>query len=339
MRKIQCKTSQVDGKCLRIPTRAVNYKGGKVCRHFYSKDDIDYFATLYKEEVLLIPRSEFKEDVSSISIRLYQDEDNPHYRTIESYKLKTVLEHEFGEFVEIESDFGWVAQTRNITRKKRMKQPKPSQKHPLIFQQCERCGKQLRLTIANKKKIRLCKDCFDKTRPKKTKQEVEEAFCLRNPTEISKALKMTYSSARRLARRFGILIEDRRKYNKISDATREAQNTPEAREKCRLGLQKATASSILTRARAVEHIDVEGNIIKKYPTIQSTIEDGFCPTQVRFVCNGKRKHHKHTLWRYAVSQRRYRQNGDSRLPFKEESAGSTPAAAANGGVDKIGKVA
>ena len=113
LKKIQCKTASVGNYSISISTKATNYKGGKTCKHFYSNLDIDYFATIYRDIPILIPIENCPFGKSSISIPLQGDSNN----SINHYILKDVLEREYGEIKEIESDFSWVPIEQRSKRK------------------------------------------------------------------------------------------------------------------------------------------------------------------------------------------------------------------------------
>ena len=55
--KIQCKTSTtVDGgNTFSFSCRSCNRKDGKIIHHYYTKDQIDFFATVFNDKVYLIP--------------------------------------------------------------------------------------------------------------------------------------------------------------------------------------------------------------------------------------------------------------------------------------------
>lgn len=45
--------------------------------------------------------------------------------------------------------------------------------------------------------------------------------------------------------------------------------------------------------------DMEGNVVKTYPSMRSVMQDGFGKKEVALVCRGKYKQHKGFLWFYA----------------------------------------
>jgi hypothetical protein len=53
---------------------------------------------------------------------------------------------------------------------------------------------------------------------------------------------------------------------------------------------------------AVVRKDVEGNILKTYPSIRKVEADGFGRKEVKKVCDGEHKQHKGYLWSYAVEK-------------------------------------
>lgn len=51
--------------------------------------------------------------------------------------------------------------------------------------------------------------------------------------------------------------------------------------------------------KEVLQYDLNGNFIKKWPSIKSTSDFGFIPQRVGQVCLGRSFHHKNYIWKYA----------------------------------------
>lgn len=62
--RIQAKTSRTedDGASFSFSGRSCNRKEGKIVHHFYTNDEIDYFATSFNEKCYLIPVEECGSD-------------------------------------------------------------------------------------------------------------------------------------------------------------------------------------------------------------------------------------------------------------------------------------
>ena len=62
-------------------------------------------------------------------------------------------------------------------------------------------------------------------------------------------------------------------------------------------LHKAVEAARELKSRAVVRMDGMSDVI--YPSIASTAEDGFTPSNVWKCCQGKQKRHRGCMWRYA----------------------------------------
>ena len=62
--RIQAKTSKTedDGASFKFSCRSCNRKDGKIIHHQYTKEEIDYFATIFNNKVYLVPVNECGSD-------------------------------------------------------------------------------------------------------------------------------------------------------------------------------------------------------------------------------------------------------------------------------------
>ena len=90
--KIQCKTSHSDdnGNSFRFSGRSTHYTNGHCIHEKYSKNEIDYFATIWKDKCYLIPVEECGSD-KTLRINLPQNYQKKRVNFAEDYLLENIL--------------------------------------------------------------------------------------------------------------------------------------------------------------------------------------------------------------------------------------------------------
>ena len=97
--RIQCKSSVTHdgGKTFTFKTHSVHYVDGQRLNVGYTKEEIDYFATVFNNKCYLFPVGE-NNSTSSVTLRL-KDTDNSQSRGInwaKDYEVGTILSRERG---------------------------------------------------------------------------------------------------------------------------------------------------------------------------------------------------------------------------------------------------
>lgn len=89
-------------------------------------------------------------------------------------------------------------------------------------------------------------------------------------------------------------MEDKRKQPKSEETLKKmslAKKGKRYSDEHRANISKGKSKKVLL-------IDSNDNVMKIYNSTLETALDGFTPTQVSLVCNGKRRHHKGYFFRY-----------------------------------------
>lgn len=91
--KIQVKSSKVsdDGTKFSFNTASTHYSDGKCVHHFYSKEDIDYFATVYNNQVYLIPVEECSSRSQSLRLVPAKNGQTRGVKWAKDYRLEEVI--------------------------------------------------------------------------------------------------------------------------------------------------------------------------------------------------------------------------------------------------------
>ena len=91
--KIQVKSSKVsdDGTKFSFNTASTHYSDGKCVHHSYSKEDIDYFATVYNNQVYLIPVEECSSRSQSLRLVPAKNGQTRGVKWVKDYRLEEVI--------------------------------------------------------------------------------------------------------------------------------------------------------------------------------------------------------------------------------------------------------
>lgn len=91
--KIQVKSSKVsdDGTKFSFNTASTHYSDGKCVHHSYSKEDIDYFATVYNNQVYLIPVEECSSRLQSLRLVSTKNGQTRGVKWAKDYRLEEVI--------------------------------------------------------------------------------------------------------------------------------------------------------------------------------------------------------------------------------------------------------
>lgn len=91
--KIQVKSSKVsdDGIKFSFNTASTHYSDGKCVHHSYSKEDIDYFATVYNNQVYLIPVEECSSRSQSLRLVPAKNGQTRGVKWAKDYRLEEVI--------------------------------------------------------------------------------------------------------------------------------------------------------------------------------------------------------------------------------------------------------
>lgn len=91
--KIQVKSSKVsdDGTKFSFNTASTHYSDGKCVHHSYSKEDIDYFATVYNNQVYLIPVEECSSRSQSLRLVPAKNGQTRGVKWAKDYRLEEVI--------------------------------------------------------------------------------------------------------------------------------------------------------------------------------------------------------------------------------------------------------
>ena len=91
--KIQVKSSKVsdDGTKFSFNTASTHYSDGKCVHHSYSKEDIDYFATVYDNQVYLIPVGECSTRSQSLRLVPAKNGQTRGVKWAKDYRLEEVI--------------------------------------------------------------------------------------------------------------------------------------------------------------------------------------------------------------------------------------------------------
>lgn len=91
--KIQVKSSKVsdDGTKFSFNTASTHYSDGKCVHHSYSKEDIDYFATVYDNQVYLIPVGECSARSQSLRLVPAKNGQTRGVKWAKDYRLEEVI--------------------------------------------------------------------------------------------------------------------------------------------------------------------------------------------------------------------------------------------------------
>lgn len=91
--KIQVKSSKVsdDGTKFSFNTASTHYSDGKCVHHSYSKEDIDYFATVYDNQVYLIPVEECSTRSQSLRLIPAKNGQTRGVKWAKDYRLEEVI--------------------------------------------------------------------------------------------------------------------------------------------------------------------------------------------------------------------------------------------------------
>lgn len=93
--RVQCKTSNTDddGASFSFNCRSSHRANGKFVRHYYNKDEIDYFSTIFNNHCYLIPVEEC--GISEKRLRLHppRNNQNQNLNWAEKYELSHVIKN------------------------------------------------------------------------------------------------------------------------------------------------------------------------------------------------------------------------------------------------------
>lgn len=91
--KIQVKSSKVsdDETKFSFNTASTHYSDGKCVHHSYSKEDIDYFATVYNNQVYLIPVEECSTRSQSLRLTPAKNGQTRGVKWAKDYRLEEVI--------------------------------------------------------------------------------------------------------------------------------------------------------------------------------------------------------------------------------------------------------
>ena len=91
--KIQVKSSKVsdDGTKFSFNTASTHYSDGKCVHHSYSKEDIDYFATVCNNQVYLIPVEECSSRLQSLRLVSTKNGQTRGVKWAKDYRLEEVI--------------------------------------------------------------------------------------------------------------------------------------------------------------------------------------------------------------------------------------------------------
>lgn len=91
--KIQVKSSKVsdDGTKFSFNTASTHYSDGKCVHHSYSKEDIDFFATVYNNQVYLIPVEECSARSQSLRLIPAKNGQIRGVKWAKDYRLEEVI--------------------------------------------------------------------------------------------------------------------------------------------------------------------------------------------------------------------------------------------------------
>lgn len=91
--RIQVKTSKIseDGTKFSFCTTSTHYADGKCIHHPYTKDDIDYFATVYDNKVYLIPVEENSSRSKSLRLVPAKNGQTRGVNWAKNYELEEVI--------------------------------------------------------------------------------------------------------------------------------------------------------------------------------------------------------------------------------------------------------
>lgn len=91
--KIQVKSSKVsdDGTKFSFNTASTHYSDGKCVHHSYSKEDIDYFATVYDNQVYLISVGECSARSQSLRLVPAKNGQTRGVKWAKDYRLEEVI--------------------------------------------------------------------------------------------------------------------------------------------------------------------------------------------------------------------------------------------------------
>ena len=91
--KIQVKSSKVsdDGTKFSFNTASTHYSDGKCVHHSYSKEDIDYFATVYDNQIYLIPVEECSSRSQSLRLIPAKNGQTRGVKWAKDYRLEEVI--------------------------------------------------------------------------------------------------------------------------------------------------------------------------------------------------------------------------------------------------------
>lgn len=91
--KIQVKSSKAsdDGTKFSFNTASTHYSDGKCVHHSYSKEDIDYFATVYNNQVYLIPVEECSSRSQSLRLVPAKNGQTRGVKWAKDYRLEEVI--------------------------------------------------------------------------------------------------------------------------------------------------------------------------------------------------------------------------------------------------------
>ena len=91
--KIQVKSSKVsdDGTKFSFSTASTHYSDGKCVHHSYSKEDIDYFATVYNNQIYLIPVEECSSRLQSLRLISTKNGQTRGVKWAKDYRLEEVI--------------------------------------------------------------------------------------------------------------------------------------------------------------------------------------------------------------------------------------------------------
>ena len=91
--KIQVKSSKVsdDGTKFSFNTASTHYSDGKCVHHSYSKEDIDFFATVYDNQVYLIPVEECSARSQSLRLVPAKNGQIRGVKWAKDYRLEEVI--------------------------------------------------------------------------------------------------------------------------------------------------------------------------------------------------------------------------------------------------------
>jgi len=89
--KIQVKTSHLEDGKISFNTASTHYSDGKCIHDTYTKEDIDYFATTYENQVYLIPVEECGGRLKSLRFEPTKNGQTRNVSWAKDYKLEEVI--------------------------------------------------------------------------------------------------------------------------------------------------------------------------------------------------------------------------------------------------------